>query len=84
MTYGEACIKEQQSMELKNGKWEKTIYIDNKPRPMSKEDAGIYYNTKLFNYWIKHISDEIPKSKRENYLKMRMFGRPTYAKLLEN
>ncbi len=92
MTYGEAHIAEQFSIELKNGKFKALVKIKNKPKPMEHDEAVAYYNTKFFKYWVERLNNEIPKKKRkgfdktklnETYIKVRMFGTPKNAKLLK-
>jgi len=91
MTYGEAHIAEQDSVVLKKGKFVQEVKITNKPKPMSKDDAVAYYNTKLYYYWVGLLNEESPKGKKkikrkklnETYIKVRMFGTPKNAKLLK-
>ncbi|MDQ7067770.1 MAG: hypothetical protein Q9M40_07245 [Sulfurimonas sp.] len=83
MTHGEAYVQEKNSMHLENGVWKKE-YIPDKPKPMSREDASKYYNTKLHDYWLDMLNKERPKRKKKNstWIKIRMFGTPQNAKLL--
>jgi hypothetical protein len=51
MTYGEACIAEQWSIELVKGKWVQTVSIKNKPKPMRRKDAAKYYTKKINKFF---------------------------------
>ena len=86
MTYGEAHVAELNSIQLVAGEWKQTLHITGKPRkPMSRSDAVLYYNTKLFGYWLDVLNDISPKFKRHNEtrLKIQMFGHPDFARLLK-
>lgn len=77
MTYGEAHIAEKNSLKLKKGMWQQTLFIRDKAQPMKKEEACRYYNTKLFDYWLDTLN------KNATWIKTRMFGHPNNAKLNE-
>jgi len=49
-TYGEAHYAQAESKRLVKGKWE-IDFIGNKPKPMSRQKAGRYYNAKLDLVW---------------------------------
>ena len=83
MTHGEAYFAEKESLKLVKGVWRKTIKIENKLPPMSRVEAGKYYTGKLFKYWLGCISDTIPEAKKEDVLKIMMFGNPANSKLLK-
>ncbi len=85
-TYGEACIAEQFSLTMKNGKFIQTIHIKNKPKKMSREETALYYNTKIYNYYLDILNKEKPARKKLNeiWLKIKMFGLPENAKLLKD
>ena len=85
MTYGEAHIAEQMSLTLIKGEFTQTVHIDNKPKPMTSEDAGLYYNTKFYNYWLDTLNLELPGKEKINaiWLQVKMFGHPDNTKLLK-
>ena len=82
MTYGEAHRAELDSLELVNGEFRKTIFIDNKPAPMKHSDAVRYYNIKLFLHWVndyKYAYKTTLKRKKE-IVSALMFGNAQYYK----
>ncbi|MFA6396299.1 MAG: hypothetical protein WCW84_10075 [Sulfurimonas sp.] len=50
-TYGECVMEELFSIRMIDGEFVSTIYIKDKPRPMLKENATIYYSEKLRQVW---------------------------------
>lgn len=74
MTYGEAHIAEQWSMELVEGEWQQTVHISKKQKPMSREDAAKYYNTKLFAYWMDQLDDRLSILRKKQIISALMFG----------
>ena len=80
MTYGEAYTAEKNSIDLVDGKWVKTVHIENKPEPMSREDAVRYYNIKLFNFWLGCINPKASLLKRKKLVSALMFGHVDYYK----
>lgn len=83
MTYGEAHRAELDSVELVKGVFKKTLRVDNKPKPMDREEAVRHYNTKLYLYWLSQLEKEKTKNKKLNaiWLKIMMFQHPDNAKL---
>jgi len=51
MTYGEAYIKEKESIQLIKGVWTQTLTFDKKPKRMNREDAAEYYTNKINEYF---------------------------------
>jgi len=86
LTYGEAHVAELDSIKLIKGEFVKTLHISYKPVPMNRTDAGVYYNTKLYKYWLGLLNEESPQRRilNEKWIKIRMFGTPEEAKLLED
>ena len=76
MTYGEAHIAEQRSLIMRNGVWVKTLFVENKAKRLSKVEAGKYYNTKLFAYWLDRLDDKYSISKKKDILNYLMFNEP--------
>jgi len=83
VTYGEAHIEEQWSMELVEGEWKQTVYIQNKPQPMVHKDAVKYYNTKLFAYWMDQLDDRLTLSHKKQIVSALMFGHIDKYKLFK-
>lgn len=83
MTYGEAHRAEIDSMELIDGKFVKTVHIDEKPKPMSRKDAAMYYNTKLFAYWMDQLDDKLSILRKKQIVSLFMFGHTDRHKLFK-
>ena len=76
MTYGEAYIAEQQSLTMEKGIWLKTVVIRNKAKRLPRAEAGKYYNTKLFAYWLDRLDDSYSIAKKKAVLNYLMFNKP--------
>lgn len=50
-TYGECVMDEIQNIQMVSGRFTPTLKISNKPEPMRKPDALIYYTEKLRRVW---------------------------------
>lgn len=50
-TFGECVIEEVFSIQMIEGTFVTTICIKDKPKPMSREQAFIYYTKKLRRIW---------------------------------
>lgn len=85
MTYGEAHVAEQESLELVDGVFAQTIHIKDKAKQMSREDATRYYNTKFYKHWLDILNQEAPWREKLNaiHIQNQMFGCPQNAKLLK-
>jgi hypothetical protein len=53
--YGECCIAEQLSVKMVDGTFIQTLQIKDKPRPLKKDEALIYYTQKLRSIWEKKV-----------------------------
>lgn len=82
MTHGEAWLIAtcEENLDLKKDYQRAPKGL---PKPMSRKDAVLYYNTKLFRYWVREMSADIPKTFRVKTLKTMMFGHVENAKLLK-
>ncbi|MFK5937700.1 MAG: hypothetical protein QM497_04795 [Sulfurimonas sp.] len=83
LTYGEACIKEKESLELVKGKWTQKFHIHKKQSRMSRKDAGRYYNTKLFAYWMSLLNDDLSILRKSQIISLFMFGHAERYKLFK-
>ncbi len=73
MSYGEAMIKARESYDIVDGVAMLKLLPHQKRK--SKKGTIIYYNKKLFKYWLTKLADEIPKHKREEVLKYLLGAR---------
>jgi len=86
MTYGEAHVAEQMSLELVDGIFVKTLHIDNKPKPLPPDEAYRYYNIKLFNHWINDYdyNKKASLKQKKELISAFMFGhKDAYKKYKE-
>lgn len=68
MTYGEEVIyKRDNEMYSKFGG---SICVNAKP--MDRESAIAYYNSKLYSYWMNNLDERIPSHKKRRVLKYLM------------
>jgi len=76
MTYGEACFEEHSSLALVDGNFIQTVYIRNKPKPMSHSDAVKYYNKRLFKHWVHdyNYDKRLSVKRRKELVSAFMFG----------
>ena len=70
MTFGEEWFKEKSATS--SLKYARNITV--KAQRMSRKDAGKYYNTKLFNYWVEMLDNTVSKKNRTMLLSALMFG----------
>lgn len=49
--YGECCIAEIRSIKMVDGKFIQTVHITNKPNPLPRDEAIVYYTKKLKEVW---------------------------------
>ncbi len=52
-TYGECVMDEIMSMKMIDGEFRITLHVKEKPKPLGREDALIYYTQKLRKVWAK-------------------------------
>ncbi len=50
-TYGECIMDEIMSIKMIDGEFRPTLYIKEKPKRLSRNDALIYYTQKLRRIW---------------------------------
>lgn len=82
LTHGEAWFLWYQSIAMVDGAFVATLKIKIPP-PMTKEEAGEYYNKKLFAYWMTQLCDDIPVAFKAEAVSLMMFGNPDKAKLFK-
>jgi len=82
MTYGEAWFDKKQNLNIKKVVNE-CIPGRSLPKRMDREKAGKYYNTKLFNHWIKKLDGNLPLERREQIISLFMFGHKERDKLFK-
>ena len=83
MTHGEAWYKTKQLEG--EGKMKDDYTPPSKlPKPMQREDAAKYYNTKLFAYWMDQLDDRLSIHKKAQIVSALMFGHTEKYKLFED
>lgn len=90
MTYGEAHIAEQHSLVMEDGVWIKKVRIASKPKPMSRKldgkggsEAGRYYNTKMFAFWMDFLDEKLSLAHKQQIISLFMFGNTDKHKLFK-
>lgn len=73
MKHGEAWYLREQSVEMIKGEFVPTLDISIPP-PMDREEAGRYYNTKLFAYWMTQLDDRLSIHRKAQIISALMFG----------
>lgn len=71
MTHGEAWVAASNNPNKRITKDGYLREISGLPKKMNKEDATIYYNSKLFEYW--EMALEVKEKYRKKALAMLMF-----------
>jgi len=71
MTHGEAWYKATRydKLNLANA----FNAPSNLPKKMTREEAGKYYNDKLFDYWLTQMSNGISKKRKTSALKYLIY-----------
>jgi len=83
MTHGEAWFEQKQKLQNADSFDDCHINERGLPPKMSKEDAGYYYNTKLFAYWMDRLKDNISIMKKKEIIGLFMFGHTDRHKLFK-
>ena len=84
MTYGEEWFARKQAV-LKNPKLDcETLTDKTLPPRMSREEAGRYYNTKLFAYWMDRLDDNLSIYRKKQIISLFMFGHIDRYKLFKD
>lgn len=71
MTHGEAWVTSSSNQDKRITKDGYLREISGLPKKMNKQDATIYYNSKLFEYWEAAL--EVKEKYRKKALAMLMF-----------
>lgn len=71
MTHGELCFYKKENLDFKKSLHKLSMQFSYLPDPMSRSEAVVYYNTKLFNYWLSQM--ERTENAKEQLLYL-MFG----------
>ena len=86
MTFGEAWVKELNSIMLIDGKFKQAILITQKAKPMDTKldgqggtEAGRYYTNKLKKVWTKMFA-EIPEQHREKIIFLAVNNKLSYRR----
>jgi len=66
MKYGEAKIRAIETAQIEKGIVKLTMPPHE--QKMQRHEASQYYNKKLFEYWLQHMSDKIPAYRRKRVL----------------
>ena len=82
MTHGEVWYERKLDVELNDFDDERTVNYK-LPEPMNREDAGKYYNKKLFAYWMDQIDDSLSILKKSKIINRYMFGQKNKHQLFK-
>jgi len=82
MTHGEAWFLRKQNTQL-NDFDNKRKRKENLPQAMPRAEAGKYYNTKFYAYWMDEIDDRFTIAEKKSIVGNLMFRKNNYKKIFK-
>ena len=73
MTHGEAWYQKKLLIAESHG-LDDNEGIKGIPKPLPRKEAGKYYNTKLFAYWMDKLDDRLSIKRKKQLISALMFG----------